>query len=83
MELFQTTLDGKSTQLTKSVEGSYHYHPQPSPDGRSLVYGSLRDGARNLYVMNLAERTETRLTDLKPGSGAMWPHWQPARAKPR
>jgi TolB protein len=83
VELFQTTLDGKATQLTKSVEGSLHYHPQPSPDGRLLVYGSLRDGARNLYVMNLADRTETRLTDLKPGTGAMWPHWQPAGAKPK
>lgn len=78
VELFQTTLDGTATQLTKSAEGALHYHPQPSPDGRWLVYGSLRDGARNLYVRNLSERTEKRITDLKPGTGAMWPHWQPA-----
>ncbi|HEX3150836.1 MAG TPA: prolyl oligopeptidase family serine peptidase [Gemmataceae bacterium] len=77
VELFRTTLDGKATQLTKTADGSLHYHPQPSPNGRSLVYGSLRNGARNIYVMNLADRTEMRLTDLKPGSGAMWPHWQP------
>ena len=60
VELFQTTLDGKLTQLTKTAEGSLHYHPQLSPDGKSLVYGSLRDGARNIYVMNLADRTEKR-----------------------
>jgi TolB protein len=77
VELFRTTLDGVATQLTKSAEGSLHYHAQPSPDGRSLLYGSLRDGARNIYVMNLADRTEIRLTDLKSGAGAMWPHWQP------
>jgi len=26
--------------------------------------------------MNLADRSETRLTDLKPGHAALWPHWQ-------
>ena len=77
VELFQTTLDGKSTQLTKTADGSLHYHPQPSPDGKWLLYGSLRDGVRNIYAMNLSDRTEKLLTDLKPGSGAMWPHWQP------
>ena len=49
-----------------------------SPDGKWLVYWSKRDGARNLYVMNLSDRTEKRITDLNAGSGAMWPHWQPA-----
>ncbi len=77
VELFQTTLDGKATQLTKSADGSLHYHPQPSPDGKWLLYGSLRDGVRNIYAMNLTYLTEKRLTDMKPGSGAMWPHWQP------
>ncbi len=81
VELFQTTLDGNATQLTKSIPGSSHYHPQPSPDGNWLVYGSKRDGVRNIFVMNLSDRTEKRITDLKTGSGAMWPHWQPHRPK--
>jgi Tol biopolymer transport system component len=55
-----------------------HYHPQPSPEGKWLVYGSKRDGVRNLFVMNLADRTERTITTNKPGTGAMWPHWQPA-----
>ena len=76
VELFQTTLDGKVTQLTKTAEGSLHYHPQPSADGNSLVYGSMREGVRNLYVLKLSDRSEKRITDLKPGTGAMWPHWQ-------
>ena len=78
VELFQTRLDGKATQLTMSAEGSLHYHPQPSPDGKWLVYGSLREGVRNIYVLNLTDRSEKRVTDLKPGHGAMWPHWQSA-----
>ncbi len=82
VELFETTLDGKARQLTRSVADTLHYHPQPSPDGNWLVYGSKRDGVRNIYVMNLSDRTERRITELKPGSGAMWPHWQPVGMVP-
>src|SRR5262249_23942733 len=60
VELFRTTLDGKSEQLTKSKDGTRHYHPQPSPDGKRLVYGSLRDGVRQLFVMRLSDRSEQR-----------------------
>lgn len=69
-------LDGQSEQLAKSPEGSLHYHPQPSSDGKWLLYGSKRDGVRQLFVMRLADRAEHRLTNLKPGHAAMWPHWQ-------
>lgn len=77
VELFRITLDGKSQQLTKSVPGTVHYHPQPSPDGSWLTYGSKRNGIRQLFVMRLADRTETQITDLSPGRGAIWAHWQP------
>lgn len=79
VELFSVTLDGKSTQLTKSAAGTLHYHPEPSPDGSSLLYGSKRNGVRQLYVMRLADRTEKRITDLKAGHGAMWGYWRPMR----
>jgi uncharacterized protein (TIGR03067 family) len=58
--------------------GSMHYHPQPSPDGQWLLYGSKRDGVRQLYLMRLEDKKERRLTDLAKGRAAMWPHWQPA-----
>lgn len=79
VELFQVTLDGQTQQLTKSADGTRHYHPQPSADGQSLLYGSKRDGVRQLFVMGLADRTEHRLTNLSPGHAAMWPHWQPIK----
>ena len=79
VELFAVRLDGKSEPLTQSAEGTLHYHPQPSPDGAWLVYGSKRHGVRQLYVMRLADRVEKRITTLTPGHAAMWPHWQPAR----
>ncbi len=79
VELLQSTLDGKLTQLTKSSDGTLHYHPLPSPDGKRLAYGSKRDGVRQLYVMDLASRREVRLTNLKAGHAAMWLHWQPEK----
>jgi Tol biopolymer transport system component len=80
VELFRITLSGDLMQLTKTPEGLLHYHPTPSPDGKQLLYGSKRNGVRQLLVMNLANRAERQLTDLKPGRGAMWPHWQPVAA---
>ena len=78
VELFRVALGGKRERLTETPAGSLHYHPQPSPDGRWLAYGSQRGGVRQLYVRRLADGKEWRVTDLKPGHAAMWPHWQPA-----
>ena len=84
VELFRVTLDGKATRLTKSPPGTLHYHPQPSPDGKWLAYGSKRGGVRQLFVMRLADGTERQVTRLGAGHGAMWPHWRPApKSSPR
>ena len=48
VELFQVDLNGKTKQLTHSPEGTLHYHPNPSPDGKWLLYGSKRKGVRQL-----------------------------------
>ena len=77
VELFQVPLDGKPRQLTRSAPGTLHYHITPSADGRWLIYGSKRDGVRQLFVRDLTSGRETRLTNLKPGHAAMWPHWRP------
>lgn len=81
VELFQTTLEGPPVRLTNTPSGTLHYHPQPSPDGVYLAYGSKRDGVRQLFVMKLSDRSETRITEMKPGNGAMWPHWRPDAAR--
>jgi TolB protein len=77
VELFRVTLDGEATQLTRTPAGSLHYHPMPSPDGKQLLYGSKRNGMRNLFIMNFGDYAERQLTDMTPGRAAMWPHWQP------
>jgi Tol biopolymer transport system component len=81
VELFRVALDGPHERLTSTPNGSLHYHPQPSPDGRWLAYGSKRDGIRHLYVMNLEDRSERRITQHAKGRAAIWPHWQPTSAK--
>jgi TolB protein len=80
--LFRVSLDGQSAQLTDTRAGSMHYHPAPSLDGKWLLYGSKRDGVRQLYVMRLSDKKELRITDLKGGWAAMWPNWQPAGKVP-
>jgi TolB protein len=82
VELFRVTLDGKSEQLSETPAASMHYHPNPSRDGKWLLYGSKRDGVRQLYFMRLSDKKEWRITDLKKGHAAMWAHWQPAAKKP-
>lgn len=79
VELFQITLDGAINRLTNSKPMTLHYHPQPSPDGKHLAYGSKRDGIRQLYVMNLADKIEKQITNLTVGNAAMWPHWQTSK----
>lgn len=77
VELFQVTLDGQPIQLTATDQGTTHYHPKPSPDGKWLVYGSKRNGIRNLYVMRLSDHREHALTNVESGHAAMHAYWQP------
>lgn len=79
VELLRVTLDGKIRQLTHSAAGTTHYHPKPSPDGQWLVYGSNRDGIRNLYIMRLADGSEHPLTNVPAGHAAMHAWWQPTQ----
>ncbi|MDA0834309.1 MAG: hypothetical protein O2955_05905 [Planctomycetota bacterium] len=77
IELFHIAIDGEPIRLTHSSPGTTHYHPQSSPDGNWLIYGSKRKGIRQIVVRDLADQSETQITDLAVGHGAMWPHWQP------
>jgi TolB protein len=82
VELMRATLDGKIERLTDSAADTQHYHPQPSQDGVWLLYGSRRDGIRQLYTMRLKDKVERRITNLKRGEAAMWPSWQPMQVRP-
>jgi TolB protein len=80
VELFAAGLDGIVERLTASPAGTLHYHPELSADGGWLVYGSKRDGVRQLCIMETATRKACQITQLESGHAAMWPHWQPVNA---
>lgn len=78
VELFRVSLAGQVDRLTHSPDGVLHYHPQPSADGKQLLYGSKRHGVRNVYALDLVTGQERPLTSVSAGRAAFWPHWQPA-----
>ena len=77
VELFRVPLDGPSEQLTRSMPGTTHYHPQPSSDGEWLLYGSKRDGIRQIFARRMSDGAEQQITHVPVGRAAIWPHWQP------
>jgi Tol biopolymer transport system component len=78
IELMRTKLDGTPERLTNSDRPTLHYHPIFSRDGKKLLFGSNRSGARQLHTMNPDGKDARQITHVQPGYGAMWGHWQPA-----
>ncbi len=51
------------TELRLTTTPGGAYQPDVSRDGRHVLYTSMRDGNWDLYLLDLATLTETRLTD--------------------
>lgn len=49
------------------------YTPRFSPDGKKIIFSSIRDGNWELYVMNLTSKNQARLTYSR--SNNQWPDW--------
>lgn len=78
LELMQTTLDGNTMQLTRSVTpGTLNYLPTPSPDGEWIMFGSNSSGTRQLYIMSAEGGPARAITNVPPGYGAMFGKWSP------
>ncbi|HJN16438.1 MAG TPA: hypothetical protein QGH10_13125 [Armatimonadota bacterium] len=77
VELMRVGLGGELEQLTHSEPGALHYHPEVSPGGDWLLFGSTRSGRRQLYVARADGTDCAPITDVPEGYGAMWAHWQP------
>lgn len=70
-DIFMADLDGKIVkQLTKS-EG-YDAEATLSPDGKKMIYTSVKDGDIDLYIMDLKSGKEKRITSTLGYDGGAW-----------
>lgn len=70
-EIFMADLNGKIVkQLTHSP--GYDAEATLSPDGKKMVYTSIKDGDIELYVMNLKTGKEKRITNTTGYDGGAW-----------
>jgi TolB protein len=61
-DIFSVRLDGQQMQRLTATSG-YDAEATISPDGKTIVFTSLRDGDLDLYAMNLDGTHVRRLTD--------------------
>lgn len=70
-DIFMADLNGKIVkQLTNSP--GYDAEATLSPDGKKMVYTSVKDGDLELYVMDLKTGKEKRITNTPGYDGGAW-----------
>lgn len=70
-DIFMADLNGKIVkQLTHSK--GYDAEATMSPDGKKMIYTSVKDGDIDLYMMNLETGKEKRITNTPGYDGGAW-----------
>jgi Tol biopolymer transport system component len=70
-DIFMADLDGKIVkQLTHS--NGYDAEATLSPDGKKMIYTSVKDGDIELYIMDLKSGKEKRITHTLGYDGGAW-----------
>ena len=73
-QLWLMEIGAKPQQLTT---GSYYKQsPAWSPDGKQIAYSSDQAGTADIYILNLATKSERRVTNLAD-SAELVPAWSP------
>jgi Tol biopolymer transport system component len=70
-DIFMTDLDGRRVRRLTSTPG-YDAEATLSPDGRSMLFTSMRDGDLELYVMDLKSGRTERITHTLGYDGGAW-----------
>ncbi|ONI70180.1 amidohydrolase [Kribbella sp. ALI-6-A] len=65
--LWLARTDGSGTPRKIVADGYFNSDPDFSPDGKTLLYASDRDGTADLWLHDLAKGTDTKLSSL-PGA---------------
>ncbi|ADB31903.1 WD40 domain protein beta Propeller [Kribbella flavida DSM 17836] len=65
--LWLAPTDGRARPRKIVADGYFNSDPDFSPDGRSLLYASDRDGTADLWLHDLANGTDTKVSSL-PGA---------------
>jgi len=70
-DIFLSDLDGKNVKRLTDSPG-YDAEATVSPDGKSIVFTSTRDGDLDLYVMDLKSGKTKRITNTLGYDGGAW-----------
>ena len=70
-DIFMADLDGNIVKQLTNSKG-YDAEATLSPDGKKMVYTSVKDGDLDLYVMDLETGKETRITSTLGYDGGAW-----------
>lgn len=70
-DIFMADLDGNIVKQLTNAKG-YDAEATLSPDGKSMIYTSDKDGDIDLYIMNLETGKEKRVTNTLGYDGGAW-----------
>lgn len=74
--LFLINADGTGLQQLTNIPGA-DFEPAWSPDDNRIAFTSIRDGNKQIYVLELDSLAVTRLTELDANNESSQPAWSP------
>jgi len=74
--LYIINVDGSNLTPLPTASGA-DFEPAWSPDGKRIAFTSIRDGYMQIYSINLADQSVTRLTNTPSQVDTRQPAWSP------
>jgi eukaryotic-like serine/threonine-protein kinase len=74
--LYIINVDGSNLTPLPTAPGG-DFEPAWSPDGKRIAFTSLRDGYMQIYSINIADQSVTRLTNTTSDINTRQPAWSP------